>query len=159
VLENTAHLHRTETTSPEGDTSVARRVYDYLGKIDESIPLGEDQVSFKPVRDGIVVTFHVSGRSLMISTAGVDYIITIDAISMTLDAEDGKSLAVLATGRATGNRDLLAVISEKQDLIYLELLDRFWDFRDIPLAITRTVRGDAILVGSDPNRLLAFAPL
>jgi hypothetical protein len=145
------------TTVPAEGVTSARRVYDYLGKVDDGIDWKGDRVTFEPIDSGLQVAFRDAGLSLLIPTTAVDYIITIDAIPVSLGTENGEAIAVLATGRATGARDLLAIISDAHELVYLELLERRWDFRAIPLAFARTSASGMILVGTNPDRLLAFA--
>lgn len=157
VIQNSIRLRGTSLAQSGAAVTHATRSWKYAPKVNIPVAWGEYRVSFEPLAEGLKVMFGDGGETLLIPSPGIDYMIAIDAIPVALTRDGTTALAVLVTGRATGRRDLLAVISPERDLQYLELLDRHWDFRTAPLAIAPTPAGDMILVGSDPDRLLAFA--
>jgi hypothetical protein len=158
VIQNAAQIHkRAEALTAVGITR-GTRVYDQLRQLNQSIPWGTGSAQLVDHGDVLAVRFAPSGRSLRIPLPGIDYITHVDAIPLQMGAGARPALALLITGRATGRRDLLAVISQAGELVYLELLDRFWNDRSVPLAIAPSAAGDEILVGSEPQHLLVFAP-
>ena len=149
VMVNLLPLHRQGAAGPTSDMTRASRVYDHLAKMNEAIPWGDGTVLLTNAGDNLQVSFEGAGGSLLIPLQGIDYINFIDAVPMMVDASDRPALALLITGRATGRRDLLAVVSGSRELVYLELLERSWDFRSVPLAIRPSTTGDQILIGSE----------
>ena len=158
VIVNTVGL-QLQDVRPAGELiQRAARVYDYLGNVNLAIPWGESRVHFATTGSSLQVTFTSSGSELQVPLPGIDYVIYVDAISLTMGNDAQPVLAMLITGRATGRRDLLAVASDSGQLLYLELLDRTWDFRFVPLAIAQSGTGDLILVGQESQQILVFAP-
>jgi len=157
VLFNSALIQKRGIDLPAGGVRPASRIYGFLERVDLAIPWRGDLVQLMYRENSVGVEFASSGRSLSIPLTGVDYVVAVDAIELEMGSSHRPALALLITGRATGQRDLLAVISESRELIYLELLDRFWNYSSIPLAIAPSPAGDLILVGSEPQSLLVFA--
>jgi len=106
-------------------------------------------VRLQEVGETLEVSFGAA-KPVEIPLRGIGYINFVDAI--TFNARTGPdpqpTLALMITGRATGRRDMIAFISESGTL-YLELLDRNWDFRPVQLAIASTPGGEVVVVGSD----------
>jgi hypothetical protein len=157
VLLNSAQIHRREVDLPANSVRTATRIYDLLGKVDSAMPWRDNLVHLVHRGNSLAVEFTPQSGSLSIPLTGIDYVIAVDAVALEMGPRGNPALALLITGRATGRRDLLAVISASRDLVYLELLDRFWNFRSTPLALAPSSAGDLILIGSEPKNLLAFA--
>jgi hypothetical protein len=162
VIQNSAQLHkRTGSLSADG-MEPGSRVYDRLKKINKTTQWGTGSAHLVNRGDVLEVRFVPDGAALLIPLPGIDYITHVDAMPLRLGAGARPALALLITGRATGRRDLIAVISESRELVYLELLERFWNAgfwnATVPLAIKPAAAGDLILVGSEPHNLLVFAP-
>jgi hypothetical protein len=155
VLVNIAQLHR-RVAGTVGSQQRATRVYDYAQKLNRPIPWRDASVLIAD--DGDTLEIRVPGaRPSHIPLRGIDYILYVDAMPLRMGAAGDPGLVLLITGRATGRRDLIAVVSPGGELLYLELLDRFWDIRQVPLAITATAAGDQVLVGTEPARMLIFS--
>jgi hypothetical protein len=136
----------------------AVRVHDHLAGTSHAVEWADGSVNLASTGGKLQLAFTANGAALEIPLAGIDYINYVDAIPLRIGADARPVLALLVTGRATGRRDLLAIVSASGELLYLELLDRFWNFRTVPLAIASSLAGDLILVGSDPRDLMVFSP-
>lgn len=157
VIVNAAQLHKREGSMPQEGVLRATRVYDHLGKVNPAIPWTGGNVHLTNAGDVLQVSFEPGSRAVFIPLDGIDYIIFIDAVALR-DPQGRPTLALLITGRATGRRDLLAVLSESGELVYLELLERFWNFRPVALAVASSSAEDLIVIGSEPQRALLFGP-
>jgi hypothetical protein len=133
-------------------------VYDYLQKIDQPFEWGRNSVRLVQFDGAMDVRIFPQGRSVQVPLPGIDYVRHIEAATMQLGEAQQPALVLLIAGRATGRRDLLCVITESGGLVYLELLDRFWNERMYALAIVPSAAGDMIAVGSDPRNLLVISP-
>jgi hypothetical protein len=158
VIVNTAQLHKRMATLSGESIVPASRAYDYLQKMDVALDWGGESVRFAARADGLEVRFSPAGTSLVIPTPGIDYMLAVDAIALRSGSNARPMLALLITGRATGRRDLLAVLSESRELVYLELLERTWNMRLSSLAVAQSPAGDLLLVGSDPQQRLRYSP-
>src|SRR5262249_8779810 len=107
--------------------------------------------------DALEVRFVPDGDVVLIPLPAIDYIHFVDAVRLEAGPDSRPALSLLITGRATGRRDLLAGVSASRELVYLELLERSWNFREIPLAAAPSPTGDRILIGSDEQTVLMFA--
>jgi hypothetical protein len=158
VLVNIAQINKSSGGHTAGALQPATRVRDHLGKLYRPLQWDGRSVKLTNAADTLELHFAPAGPSIRIPLPGIDYINYVDAIPLRQGAAGRPVLALLITGRATGRRDLIAMVSPAGELLYLELLDRFWDFRQVPLAIAPTATGDLVLVGSEPQHLLIFAP-
>jgi hypothetical protein len=93
---------------------------------------------------------------LRIPHRGIRYVASVDAMTFQDAAGSRTSLALLITGSATGRRDLLAIVSASRELVYLELLERTWSLGPVPLAILQSPARDVVLVGSEPQGMVAY---
>jgi hypothetical protein len=158
VIVNAMQIAR-HTAKLEADGFMrATRVYDHLAKVNQPIPWGDRSVRLANLGTTLEVGFSPTGNPLKIPLPGISYVTAVDAVPLAIGPRAHPMLALLITGRATGRRDLIALVSDNGDLAYLELLDRFWNFRSVPLAIMPSPTGDLVLVGTDPQNLLVFAP-
>lgn len=158
VIVNTERMQRQTVSVPSAQLLRGMRIYDELGKTNQQIAWNGGSIRLANLGHALRLTFTQGGETLLIPLPGIDYINFVDALTLNTTTGDGPQLSLLITGRATGRRDLLAVISSSRQLVYLELLDRFWNFRTVSLASLPSPAGDVVLVGSEPDRLLAFAP-
>ncbi len=156
VIVNSAQLHKRNAGLPTDGITRAVRALDYLAKVNQPVPWGVCSAHLRNLGEALEVSFTPAGHALRIPLPGITYITSVDAIPLKMGPMARPVLALLIRGRATGRRDLLAVISESGELVYLELLDRFWNDRSVPLAIGPSPAGDLILVGSEPQNLLVF---
>lgn len=156
VLLNTAQIEKRTAGLAMESLQRATRVYSYPDKVDRPIQWEERSVRFADTGDALELQFTPGGTSLRIPLAGIDYVNAVDAIPLRMGAAGRQALALLVTGRATGRRDLIAVVSPGGELLYLELLERSWNFRQVPLATAATAAGEVILVGTEPQHMLAF---
>jgi hypothetical protein len=155
VIVNTVQLRKRAAALPGEGIRHAARVYDYLQRANSPIPWDDGSAQLVISGDTLVINFRPGGGSMAVPLPGIDYVNYVDAVSLR-DANGRPALALLITGRATGRRDLLAVVSASGELVYLELLERFWNFRSVPLAVAASSAGDLIVVGSDPGKVLLF---
>jgi hypothetical protein len=158
VLLNLARIHKRTGGLPAEGVQPAVRVYDYLGKINQPIRWEGHSVNLVNAGETLEVRWSASGGVVRIPLPGIDYINFVDATPLRMGSRASPVIALLITGRATGRRDLICIVTEADGLVYLELLDRSWNFRTVPLAITSSPTGDLILVGSEPQDMLVFAP-
>jgi hypothetical protein len=157
VIVNQANLRGQMSATPVVNVMRATRVYDYLQKIDQPIEWGRHSVRLVQSDGAMDVRILSQGRSVQVPLPGIDYVRHIEAATMQLGEARQPALVLLIAGRATGRRDLLCVITESGGLVYLELLDRFWNERMDALAIAPSAAGDMIAVGSDPRNLLVLS--
>jgi hypothetical protein len=157
VVIDTARLYKRTASAPAEDVLPASRAYDSLAEINVPVDWRGSSVRFTRRNKFVEVTFLPEESSLLIPTPGIDYTNSIDAIPLELGVNARPVLALLITGRATGRRDLLALVSESRELVYLELLERFWNMRLSSLAVSKRPAGDLLLVGSDPQKLLLYS--
>lgn len=158
VIVNQVNLRGQMSATPIVDATRASRAYDYLQKIDQVVEWGSNRVQLA-LFDGVLeVRILPLGQSVPVPLPGIDYVRHIEAATLRLGTARQPALALLIAGRATGRRDLLCVITESGGLVYLELLDRFWNERMDALAITPSPAGDVIVVGSNPQNLLLLSP-
>jgi len=158
VLVNSMQIARRSAPLESANFTPATRVYDHLAKRNQPIAWGDRSVRLANPGGTLDVEFSPAAKSLQIPLPGISYITVVDAVPLAMGPRAQPMLALLITGRATGRRDLLALVSADGELVYLELLDRFWNFRQVSLAITPSPTGDLVLVGTEPQNLLAFAP-
>lgn len=158
VLVNTMQIQKRTIRWPAADLRRATRVYDVVGKLNSPIQWDGRSVQLVDGGDALELRFATDMALLRVPLTGIDYIIHVDAIPLRMGGNARPVLALLITGRATGARDLIAVIAASGELVYLELLERFWNFREVPLAAAPSAEGDLLLVGTDAQNLLAFAP-
>jgi hypothetical protein len=156
VLVNTVNLQRAPNAAPSGGLVNASRVLDSIGKVNQSIPWGQSTAHLVESGDWLEIIILPHGHRTRVALSGIDYISYVDAVPLRLGQEQRPALALLITGRATGRRDILCLIAEDGALLYQEILDRFWNFRTVPLAIAPSATGDWVLVGSDGQLPLAF---
>jgi hypothetical protein len=158
VLVNTVQIQKSPTSAPPDNLQRATRVYDRVRKLDSPIQWEDRTVRLTNAGDALELRSVETATPLRIPLPGIDYIICIDALPLRMGADARPVLALLITGRATGRRDLIALVGRNDELLYLELLERSWDFREVPLAIAPAAGGGVVLVGSGAQGLLAFAP-
>jgi hypothetical protein len=155
ILVNAANLQKRKDDPATLAAAQATRVYDSLGKINLPALLDGDRVQLTDRGDELELRFE-QGAPLRIPLPGIDYINFVDAIALKPVRDGSATLALLITGRATGQRDLLAVVSQVGELVYLELLERQWDFRTVSLAAAPSPTGDLIIVGLPARSRLAY---
>lgn len=158
VILNAAQIYKRTSGVPTESIQHAVRIYDYLAKINQPLQWEGRSVNLVNAGETLEVRLSPAGSPVRIPLSGIDYINFIDAAPLRMGSRASPVLALLITGRATGRRDLIAVVSQAGELVYLELLDRTWNFRSVPLAITASPAGDLVLVGSEPQNLLLLAP-
>lgn len=158
VLVNTMQIQKRTISWPATDLQRATRVYDVVGKLNSPIQWEGGSVQLVDAGDALELRAASDMAPLRIPLPGIDYIIHVDAMPLRMAGTARPVLALLITGRATGSRDLIAVVAPSGELLYLELLERFWNFREVPLAAAPSAEGDLLLVGTDAQNLLAFAP-
>jgi hypothetical protein len=158
VILNAAQIHKRTSGLPAESIQHAVRIYDYLARINQPLQWEGRSVNLVNAGETLELRLSPAGSVVRIPLPGIDYINFVDAAPLRMGSSASPVLALLITGRATGRRDLIAIVSEAGELVYLELLDRTWNFRSVSLAISASPAGDLILVGSEPQDLLLFAP-
>jgi hypothetical protein len=156
VILDSAQIHRRAFNASNDGITPASRMLEPLQNLDHEISWQGGSIRVAERNAFLEVEFAPVGTSARIPLRGVDYVNAVDAIVFTMESTSRPALALLITGRATGRRDLFAVVSESGSLVYLELLERPWDLSSMPLALARSTQGDVVLVGSDSGNLLAF---
>lgn len=138
---------RRQIDLPIANVTRATRVYDYSAGVNTAIQWAGGSAELHRVPDGLAVSFLPTGGQVTIPLPAIDYILCVDAVHVRITPGADPALALLITGRATGQRDLLAVVSGAGELVYLELLERRWDFRTVQLLAIEAPGGDRIVVG------------
>ena len=76
-----------------------------------------------------------SAKIASISTRGLNYVTRIDASALRSGNGRGEMLVIVISGRATGRRSVVAILSSNYELLFEERLERFWDLDDLPLEV------------------------
>jgi hypothetical protein len=156
ILSSAQFNKRTGRTPAEG-VRHAVRVYDLLAKINHPLQWGDRSVELVDAGETLEVRLSPAGTGVFIPLPGIDYIKFVDAMPLRMGPGASPVLALLITGRASGERDLVAIVSDSGKLVYLELLERSWNYDPVPLASTSSATGDVVLVGSGQQDILVFA--
>jgi hypothetical protein len=106
-----------------------------------------DNVSFVDVGQELQLRFGDGAQSLDIPITGLDYITVVEATPVRFSPKGSAFLALMISGRATGTRAMVAIVSEQHRLVYLERVVRFGDLRQAALSIAATLEDEKIIVG------------
>ncbi len=90
--------------------------------------------------------------------SGLDYITRIDAAPLIVDGPDKPWLVVVASGRATGRRAIIAVLAPDYGVAYQRRVERFWGLSPPPLEIRsdRTTGREIAVIGRGREQSLVL---
>jgi hypothetical protein len=156
VSVQSASFHRLDVVPPTEGITRASRIFDYLARINRPMAWSDGSFRVEGKDDTLVLTFGDTSEVLRIPLRGIRHVAAVDAAAFKTGAGFLPALALLITGSATGRRDLLAIVSASRKLVYLELLERTWSLGPVPLAILQSPARDVVLVGSEPQGMVAY---
>jgi hypothetical protein len=152
VITNLAGFQKSHSGLGRYSITPAVRVVDNVANLSSQLDWTDRRVSFAQAPDSLQVSFGDSRDTVAVPTAGLDYVNFVDAMPVEFGVGRNPALVLLVTGRATGHRALVAIISEAQQLVYLERIECDWDLRSVALALAASPTGDAIIIGwGSPN--------
>jgi hypothetical protein len=140
ILDTTSAVDRiVRTDAGLGTTRAGQLLWEWP---DRSHALG---LGGKPVALDVQpssVTLHTpSARSVPLDTSDLGYV--DGAYGVVLHSGTGREwLVVVISGRATGRRAIVAVLSDSLQLLHLELLERCWRLDEIPVVASVPAAGD-----------------
>ena len=134
IIINKGLLQNVPVPSKGTSVNKATRLYESAATL-HALEWGNNKT--ETIISGVHVTLRDqrSEAKFEISAKGLDYVTSVDAVPLTSTKDVNPFLVVVITGRATGHRALIIVLSSSYEVIYSERLDRDWPIDVKPLEV------------------------
>ncbi|MDO8446499.1 MAG: hypothetical protein Q7T53_10440 [Deltaproteobacteria bacterium] len=134
ILHDVGVFRYSTDTVPVSQIKPSAKIFEAY-KSSDSLKWGNNETRILVSDGGYLIKDILNGKSCALPFSGLDYVTRVYGVPLRSANEAHPVLALVITGRATGRRAVLAVVSKDYELLYAERIDRFWPLDMNPLAV------------------------